>query len=64
MVIENIDTNPQDEYYVPVDGSVVGKIGGFEVRDKKDNTKPVFRSELVEYDTFRLIRSGNANRNR
>ena len=54
VVIENIDTNPQDEYYVPFDGSVVGKVGGFEVRDKKDTTKPVFRSELVEYDTYRL----------
>ncbi|MCJ1379630.1 dolichyl-diphosphooligosaccharide--protein glycosyltransferase subunit 1 [Xylographa soralifera] len=52
VVIENIDTNSQDEYYVPFDGSVAGKVGGFEVRDKKDTTKPAFRSELVEYDTY------------
>ncbi|MCJ1396631.1 dolichyl-diphosphooligosaccharide--protein glycosyltransferase subunit 1 [Xylographa bjoerkii] len=62
VVIENIDTKPQDEYYVPFDGSVVGKVGGFEVWDKKDTTKSAFRSELVEYDTYRSIHSGNRKR--
>ena len=57
VVIENIDANPQDEYYVPFEGSVVGKVGGFEVRNKKDTAQPVFRSELVEYDTDRLLSS-------
>ena len=53
VVIENIDAKPQDEYYLPFDASVVENVGGLEVRDKKDASKPAFKSELVEYDPFR-----------
>lgn len=35
VVVTNIDLNPQSEYYVPFEYDVMGKIGGFEVRDKK-----------------------------
>ena len=53
VVIENVDKKPQDEYYVPFKAEVIGKVGGFEVRDKKDASKPMFRSEVVEYDPYR-----------
>ena len=53
VVIENTDGKPQDEYYIPFDGEAIGKVGGLEVRDKKDAGKPAFKSELVEYDTYR-----------
>ncbi|MCJ1338707.1 dolichyl-diphosphooligosaccharide--protein glycosyltransferase subunit 1 [Bachmanniomyces sp. S44760] len=52
VVIENTDGKPQDEYYIPFDGEAIGKVGGLEVRDKKDAGKPAFKSELVEYDTY------------
>ena len=55
VVIENIDKVPHDEYYIPFGANVIGKIGGLEVRDKKDASKPIFRSELVEYDSFRSV---------
>ena len=53
VVIENIDAKDQDTYYIPFKAEAIGKIGGLEVRDKKDPEKPVFRSEVVEYDPYR-----------
>jgi oligosaccharyltransferase complex subunit alpha (ribophorin I) len=53
VVIQNTDSKPQDEYYIPFEAHVVGKVGGLVVRDKKDSSKPVFRSDLVEYDALR-----------
>lgn len=53
VVIENIDAKDQDTYYIPFKAEAIGNIGGLEVRDKKDSEKPVFRSEVVEYDPYR-----------
>ena len=53
VVIQNTDANPQNEYYIPFKASIIGKVGGLEVRDKKDPETPPFKSEVVEYDTFR-----------
>lgn len=53
VIIENIDSNAQNEYYIPFKGEEIGRIGGFEVRDKKDAEKPPFASETVEYDSSR-----------
>lgn len=53
VVIENIDSKPQDEYYLPFNAESIGNVGGLEVRDKKDPQKPAFRSEIVEYDPYR-----------
>lgn len=58
VVIQNTDPRPQDQYYIPFEAHVIGKVGGLEVRDKKDSSKPLFRSELVEYDP---LRSGELN---
>ena len=55
VVIENVDKKPQVEYYIPFTAEVIGKVGGLEVRDKKDAGKPVFRSEVVEYDPYRYV---------
>ncbi|KAL8864747.1 MAG: hypothetical protein Q9174_007237, partial [Haloplaca sp. 1 TL-2023] len=51
VVIENIDSKPQDEYYIPFSADVISKVGGLEVRDKKDQG-PAFKTEVVEYDTY------------
>lgn len=55
VVVENVDSKPQDEYYLPFEADVVEKLGGMEVRDKKDVGKGGFHVEVVEYDTYRLI---------
>ncbi|KAI4104013.1 MAG: hypothetical protein L6R37_003495 [Teloschistes peruensis] len=49
VVIENVDSKVQDQYYIPFSADVIGNVGGLEVRDKK-NPGPAFKSEVVEYD--------------
>lgn len=53
MVIENVDSKPQDEYYLPFELALVERLGGMEVRDKKNPEKGLFHVEVVEYDTYR-----------
>ena len=55
VVIENIDSKPQSEYYIPFDADTISKVGGLEVRDKKDASKPAFKAELVEWEVERSI---------
>ena len=57
VVIENTDSKPQDEYFIPFSAEVIGKVGGVEARDKKDAEKPAFRCEVVEYDPYRYDRT-------
>ena len=51
--IENIHSKAQDEYYVPFSAGVVDRVGGLEVRDRKDPDKAGFEVALVEFDSFR-----------
>ena len=53
VLIENTASSPQEEYYIPFRGDLIGNVGGLEVRDKKNPQTPVFESEVVEYDTHR-----------
>lgn len=53
VIIENIDSKPQSEYYLPFDASVASRVGGLEVRDKKDASKGAFNVEVVAYDDER-----------
>ncbi|KAL6249786.1 dolichyl-diphosphooligosaccharide--protein glycosyltransferase subunit 1 [Rhinocladiella similis] len=39
VLITNTDKNPQSKYYVPFEYDVIGRIGGFDVRDKKNTEK-------------------------
>ena len=55
MVIENIDSKSQTEYYIPFDANTIGKVGGLVVHDKQDAQKPAFKAEVVEYDASRYI---------
>lgn len=47
LVVSNIDKQPQSEYYLPFEYDTIGKIGGVEVRDKKDASKPAFSVRLA-----------------
>jgi oligosaccharyltransferase complex subunit alpha (ribophorin I) len=53
IIIENIDSKPQSEYYLPFDSSLLSKVGGFEVRDKKAAEKGPFKVEVVGFDAER-----------
>jgi len=47
VVVSNVDKQPQSEYYLPFEYDQIGKIGGIEVRDKKDAAKPPFKVRLA-----------------
>lgn len=53
VIIENIDSKPQSEYYLPFDTSLISRVGGLEVKDKKDADKGSFRVEVVGLDAQR-----------
>jgi oligosaccharyltransferase complex subunit alpha (ribophorin I) len=53
IIIENIDAQPQSEYYLPFETSLISKIGGFEVRDKKNADLGIFKVEVVGFDAER-----------
>ncbi|KAB8346082.1 hypothetical protein FH972_023133 [Carpinus fangiana] len=50
LVVQNIDTKPQTDYYLPFEDAIIAKIGGIEVRDKKDASKAPYEVSLVEFD--------------
>ena len=50
VVVKNVDKKEQSEYYVPFEADLMARIGGFEVRDKKQMAKPPFEIEPTEYD--------------
>lgn len=48
VVVENVDKQPQSDYYLPFEYEVMGKIGGIEVRDKKNLDKGKFQVEAAD----------------
>lgn len=52
-VIQNTDTAPQQEYYLPFEAKLFGHVGGIEVRDKKSPEKGAFKVDAVEVDVTR-----------
>lgn len=53
VIVENISPKPQQEYFVPFDSSRLAHIGGFEVKDKKDDALAGFEVDVVEFDPTR-----------
>lgn len=51
--IENIASEPQDEYYLPFTSQQLSRVGGLEVKDRKDAAAGPFAAEVVEYDALR-----------
>jgi oligosaccharyltransferase complex subunit alpha (ribophorin I) len=41
ILVTNTDKSPQSEYYVPFEYDVIGRIGGFDARDKKNPDVPL-----------------------
>ncbi|KAF4123990.1 oligosaccharyltransferase complex subunit alpha (ribophorin I) [Geosmithia morbida] len=50
VLVQNSAEEPQDEYYVPFTADQFSRVGGFEVRDRKDADAGPFVVEAVEYD--------------
>ena len=56
VVVENIDNSPQNEYYIPFTSRQMERIGGLEVKDRKDPDGGLFKVEPVEFDPERYAR--------
>ncbi len=41
ILVTNTDKAPQSEYYIPFEYDLMGKIGGFDARDKKNPDLPL-----------------------
>ncbi|KAG7114365.1 Dolichyl-diphosphooligosaccharide--protein glycosyltransferase like [Verticillium longisporum] len=50
VLIENVDKEPQSEYYLPFTADQMSRLGGFEVKDRKNDEAGPFTAELVEVD--------------
>ncbi|OQD73286.1 hypothetical protein PENDEC_c016G02309 [Penicillium decumbens] len=48
VVVENVDKQPQSDYYIPFPSEVFDRVGGFEVRDKKATDKGRFEVDATE----------------
>ena len=57
VVVENVDTQPQSDYYLPFPTENVSKVGGLEVRDKKAPEKGRFAVEAAVFESARLVLS-------
>lgn len=55
VIIQNTSEQPQDEYYLPFTSEKIERVGGFEVRDKKDETVTGFVVDALELDTSRYV---------
>jgi len=53
--VENVDKQPQSEYYLPFEQAHIARIGGLEVRDKNAPEKLFSDVEIVEIDTERYL---------
>lgn len=47
VVVANVDTKPQSDYYLPFEYDVMSKVGGLEVRDKKNLDRGRFQVEAA-----------------
>ncbi|KAI9888376.1 MAG: dolichyl-diphosphooligosaccharide--protein glycosyltransferase subunit 1 [Vezdaea aestivalis] len=55
VIIENVDKKPQSDYYIPFEVGTIERVGGLEVRDKKQDNAGPFGVQAVEYDPLSPI---------
>jgi oligosaccharyltransferase complex subunit alpha (ribophorin I) len=55
VLVENVSKEPQDAYYLPFTADQMARVGGFEVKDRKDASAGPFVAEQVEYDPHRYV---------
>lgn len=61
VVVENVDKQPQSDYYIPFPSDVFERVGGFEVRDKKVADKGRFKVDATEAVASRCVSIGAVN---
>lgn len=54
ILIENVSKEEQQDYYLPFTADQISRVGGLEVKDRKDATAGAFVAEVVEYDPLRF----------
>jgi hypothetical protein len=59
VVIENIASTAQDEYFLPFTARQMETIGGLEVKDRKDPESGLFEVDAVEFDPQRYYKQAN-----
>ena len=57
VVVENISEEPQSDYYVPFPSWQMAKIGGFEVKDRKNTQGGLFKVSPAQYAEDRFVTS-------
>ncbi|KAI0974318.1 Ribophorin I [Xylaria arbuscula] len=50
VLIENVSPEPQDEYFLPFTNEQLERIGGFEVKDRKNSDVVGFTVDVIEFD--------------
>jgi len=55
ILIENVSKAPQNEYFLPFTADQVSRLGGIEVKDRKDAKAGPFAVDIVELDPERLV---------
>lgn len=55
VLVENVSSEEQSEYYLPFTAEQLSRVGGLEVKDRKDTTAGSFTAEVVEYDPLRFV---------
>lgn len=50
VLVENVASTPQDEYYLPFTTEQMVRMGGFEVKDRKDASLGPFTAEATKPD--------------
>ena len=55
VLVENVSKEPQSEYFLPFTSEQMARVGGVEVKDRKDATVGPFGVEAVEYDGDRFV---------
>lgn len=61
VVIKNIGNEPQSEYYLPFEADMMSRVGGLEVRDRKDTKSPSFKADIIASRDERYIKASNLN---
>lgn len=51
VIVENVDSQPQSEYYIPFELGTIARVGNLEVRDKNAPENRFTDVETVEFDT-------------
>jgi oligosaccharyltransferase complex subunit alpha (ribophorin I) len=61
VVIKNVDKEQQSEYYLPFEADMLSRLGGLEVRDRKDTKSPPFKADITAFGEERYTKATNLN---